>query len=52
MLIEAPAPPGWTYAGVPSTSFTDGASPAMFSKYYEFDLADLAKAPNAYAPKP
>jgi hypothetical protein len=54
MLIEAPFSPGpgWTYAGVPSTSFTDGANPAAFAKYFEFDLTDLAKAPNAYAPKP
>jgi hypothetical protein len=52
MLIEAADPPGWTYAGVPSGSFTDGYNPASFSKYFEFDLADLAKAPSAYAPKP
>jgi hypothetical protein len=52
MLIEAADPPGWTYAGVPSTSFTDGYAPANFSKYFEFDLADQAKAPSAYAPKP
>jgi len=52
MLIEAANPPGWSYAAVPSTSFTDGYNPASFSKYYEFDLADQAKAPNAYAPKP
>ncbi|CAN5924456.1 hypothetical protein BH11MYX4_BH11MYX4_42640 [soil metagenome] len=42
----------WTYAGVPSTSFKDGKSPAAFTKFYEFDLADRAKAPNSYAPKP
>lgn len=40
-----------TYAGVPSTSFTDGKDPD-FTKYYEFDLTDLAKAPNTYAIKP
>lgn len=51
MLIEAGNPPGWSYAAVPSTSFTDGYNPASFSKYYELDLADLAKAPNTYAPK-
>ena len=52
MLIEQSGAE-WTYAGVPSTSFSpDGPNPAMFSKYYEFDLADLAKAPNTYAPKP
>ena len=51
MLIEAANPPGWTYAAVPSTSFSDGFNPPTFSKYYEFDLADLTKAPNTYAPK-
>jgi hypothetical protein len=51
MLIEQPGAE-WTYAGVPSTSFTDGKAPAAFTKYYEFDLADQAKAPNAYTPKP
>src|SRR4029079_16456912 len=50
MLIEA-AGAEWTYAGVPSTSFTDGKAAASFTKYYEFDLADQIKAPNTYAPK-
>jgi hypothetical protein len=51
MLIEQTGAE-WTYAGVPSTSFKDGKSPAAFTKFYEFDLADRAKAPNSYAPKP
>jgi hypothetical protein len=51
MLIEQ-AGAEWTYSGVPSTSFTDGKAPASFTKYYEFDLANTTKAPNAYAPKP
>jgi hypothetical protein len=50
MLIEQ-AGAEWTYAGIPSTSFTDGKAPANFTKYYEFDLADLAKAPNTYPVK-
>jgi hypothetical protein len=51
MLIEQ-AGAEWTYAGVPSTSFADGKAPAAVTKYYELDLADTAKAPNAYAPLP
>ncbi len=51
MLIEQAAAE-WTYAGVPSTSFTDGKAPPAFTKFYEFDLADRAKAPNSYAPRP
>jgi hypothetical protein len=51
MLIEQTGAE-WTYAGVPSTSFTDGKNPASFAKFYEFDLADRAKAPNTYATKP
>ena len=51
MLIEQKSAE-WTYAGVPSASFTDGKAPATFGKFYEFDLADKAKAPNAYAPLP
>lgn len=39
-----------TYAGIPSTSFADGKDPD-FGKYFEFDLSDLAKAPNTYPPK-
>jgi hypothetical protein len=51
MLIEDQHPPAWTYAGAPSTSFTDGFAPT-FTKYFEFDLGDAAKAPNSYTPKP
>jgi hypothetical protein len=51
MLIEKTGEE-WTYAGVPSTSFTDGKNPATFSKFYEFDLADTTKAPNTYPLKP
>lgn len=51
MLIEETGAE-WTYAGVPSTSFTDGKAPAAFAKFFEFDLADRAKAPNSYAVKP
>lgn len=40
-----------TYAGVPSSTFADGPDP-NFTKFYEFDLADLVKAPNTYAGKP
>lgn len=47
MLIEGGGA-DWTYAGVPSTSFTDGKNPS-FGKYFEFDLANTTKAPNAYA---
>jgi hypothetical protein len=53
MIIEEPpgaANGGWTYAGAPSTSFSDGFNP-VYAHYYEFDLTDLAKAPNTYAPK-
>lgn len=49
MLIEGGGA-DWTYAGVPSTSFTDGKN-AQPTKYFELDLADTTKAPNAYAPK-
>ena len=49
MIIEAPGSE-WTYAGVPSTSFTDGAN-RNYTKYYDFDLGS-AQAPNAYAPLP
>jgi hypothetical protein len=48
MLIEGGGN-DWTYAGVPSTSFTDGKDP-NFGKFFEFDLADTAKAPSAYTP--
>jgi hypothetical protein len=49
MLVECNSM-DWTYAGAPSTSFTDGKNPS-FGKYFEFDLADATKPPNAYAPK-
>ena len=49
MLIENGS--DYTYAGVPSTTFVDGLDP-NFTKFYEFDLADLAKAPSSYSPKP
>ena len=53
MLIEQ-KDAEWTYAGVPSSSFLPGGDGpnATFTKFYEFDLADRAKAPSAYAPKP
>jgi hypothetical protein len=51
MLIEETGAE-WTYAGVPASSFTDGKAPAAFTKFFEFDLADRAKAPNSYPPKP
>jgi hypothetical protein len=50
MLIEKSGEE-WTFAGAPSTSFTDGPAPAAFTKYFEFDLTDLSKAPNTYLPK-
>lgn len=53
MLIEkdpAQTNGGWTYAGVPSTSFTDAWNPT-FTKYYAFDLTNPAKAPNTYTPQ-
>lgn len=50
MLIEKTGEE-WTYSGLPSTSFTDGKAPASFTKYFEFDLADKAKAPNSYTAK-
>jgi hypothetical protein len=52
MLIEDTSPPGpgWTYAGSPSTSFTDGWNPT-YTHYFEFDLSDTSKAPSTYAPK-
>jgi hypothetical protein len=49
MLIENGS--DFTYAGVPSTTFTDKIDPD-FSKFFDFDLTDLAKAPNTYVPKP
>lgn len=49
MLVECDSK-DWTFAGVPSTSFTDGKDPT-FGKYFEFDLANTTKAPNTYAPK-
>ena len=39
-----------TYAGVPSTTFTDGYDPT-WSKYFDFDLTS-STVPNAYATKP
>jgi len=52
MIIEDTSPPGpgWTYAGAPSTTFTDGWNPT-YAHYFEFDLTDTSKAPNTYAPK-
>lgn len=50
MLIEGGGA-DWTYSAVPSTSFVDGLDPD-YGKYFEFDLADLTKAPGSYAPKP
>jgi hypothetical protein len=42
----------WTFAGVPSTSFTDGFDPD-YTKYFQFDLSyPYSKAPNAYSPQP
>jgi hypothetical protein len=52
MLIENSSPNDWTYAGVPSTTFSPDRLNPPFTKYYEFDLTDLAKAPNTYAPLP
>jgi hypothetical protein len=40
----------WTYAGVPSTSFSDGFD-RSYTKYYDFDLAS-PQPPSAYAPLP
>lgn len=50
MVKEVPAAE-WTYAGVPSTSFTDGKDP-NYTKYFEFNLDDATTAPNTYALKP
>ena len=50
MLIEKTGEE-WTFAGAPSTSFTDGKAPASFGKYFEFDLSDTQTAPNTYPPK-
>lgn len=49
MINENPAPDFWTYAGVPSTSFTDGQDPEYFSKYFQFDLYG-SKRPTDYTP--
>ncbi|MHC4199172.1 MAG: hypothetical protein ACYSU0_04210 [Planctomycetota bacterium] len=49
-MVNAAVGSEWTYAGVPSSSFTDGDDPD-YTKYYEFDLAG-AQAPNAYSPLP
>lgn len=49
MLIEG-GDADWTYAGVPSTSFTDSKNPS-FGKYFEFDLTDTTKAPSSYVPQ-
>ena len=40
----------FTFAGVPSTSFTDGYDPD-WTGYYSFDLTD-DQAPAAYSPLP
>ena len=40
----------WTYSAVPASSITDGPDP-NYGKYFEFDLADATKAPNAYLAK-
>ena len=40
----------WTYAGVPSTSFTDGPDPDYMT-YYEFTVGGSAP-PNAHIPMP
>jgi hypothetical protein len=49
MVKEQPSAE-WTYAAVPQSSFVDGPDP-NYTKYFEFDLGDLAKAPNTYAAK-
>ncbi|MFO0674902.1 MAG: hypothetical protein U0169_00060 [Polyangiaceae bacterium] len=49
MLIEDPGN-DWTYAGAPSTSFTDGAD-RDYGKFFEFDLTS-SQAPNTFLPKP
>ena len=51
MLIEQSGAE-WTYSGVPSTAFTDGKAPASIAKYFDFDLTDATKAPNAYLALP
>lgn len=50
-VINEAAGSEWTYSAVPASSITDGPDPA-YSKYFEFDLNDLAKAPNTYVAKP
>lgn len=45
-MIDEVAP--WTYAGVPSTSFTDGIDP-NYATYFQFDL-DGTKTPTEYTP--
>lgn len=49
MLVEGGGN-DWTYAGAPSTSFTDGKDPS-FTKYHELTFAS-ATAPNAQPIKP
>lgn len=50
MLREEPAIDQWTWAGVPSTTFTDGKDPD-YAKYFEFDLSS-PNPPRSYSPKP
>jgi hypothetical protein len=48
-MINENNPGFWTYAGVPSTSFTDGADPEYFSEYFQFELLGI-KRPTDYTP--
>ena len=41
----------FTYAGVPSNAWPTDKLDPDFLHYFEFDLTDLAKAPNTYLPK-
>jgi hypothetical protein len=51
MINEATVPASeWTFAGMPSTSFTDSKNPA-YTKYYAFTMGG-ASAPTSYSVKP
>jgi len=50
-MINETAGNEWTFAGVPSTSWTPDGYDPNYSKYYEFDLQS-PKAPNDYLPLP
>ena len=49
-MINTTALNEYTFAGVPSTSFTDAFNPPLYQHYFEFDLTG-SQAPNTYSPQ-